>query len=917
MARWHREYCRVPNVDADANGVPSCGSCGAKWNLESFISQQQNASPFPQIPPNESPGELDLFWPPTVPYTRHIEIHCMPQDADSSSDAPPSAEATNPGQHPISAPENRPLGVYNRELGPEEFRLLCLHGSADSSSPIRADLETYAFERCPEYETVSYAWGGEDDDTSPCRPLFVGPYWDPLALTKNCWSMLQALRPTRGVRLVWVDAICINQDNPEERAAQVAHMSLIYRECRRVISYLGPDLVSASRGFPRRQRLEESVTTGDVGLFIGGKVNFLKLIQRRYFSRVWIIQELVLPRHVSIPVGEIELQADLQTAGNLSEQFWDSVGVPWIGFLAQTEVEDADMFDILIITSGSHSSDPRDRVFGVLALLPSSRGGYRGPLRPNYSISPLHVSIGISAHCLLSLRHTEVLFGAQGLSGYPSWTPDWSDRNQGIALRSAIAVEEEEECKKKGRDVGRGWRERVFFHWLDRQNYRTRNLYLSQVRPEYNRNIAYQTSRVKSCERIETTSINWSHLVRNLPPQLKREGSAFGAGWEKMPPKTAWDDGASVDGKTGALSINLVHLFQFPAVPKLAGEGLDNVLVFSVQPLTDPGEGMESTMRLWLTATRPLHEIVDADTDHVFLLEEGDKAPLYLVLREVYDEEATNADSGGSFRLIGCCDYLCFGTDRDVDLRVRLSLADTYEADTDVRYTTERNRDPNVLFTPDLHAWSHAKVVRLARGFAPAISGKEQHILQQLFGPVDTIQHNGNILAVFQGLLDDFRRGEPSSGPSRFLKAYVASLRERFQARIAADNHVVLTVQPNEWAPLILSKSPLFELYREWRDDPASNWHPLSTAPQSTPEPGNPIYIRASGQELEGVAWHSHLCGALLRLSCVAYRTGEPELELLQRELTPDDHLRAYPQWPEELVQEFGIDGSTYRVHIL
>ncbi|KAK0631282.1 heterokaryon incompatibility protein-domain-containing protein, partial [Immersiella caudata] len=586
MARWHGAYCRVPDVAVDA-GVPSCQSCGECWDLESFVAQQRNANPFPQIPPNENPGDLDLFWPPTVPYAREIEIHCLPQEEDT-------------------APE--PPRIYNRELGPEDFRLLCLQGSADSSSPIRADLENYAFERCPEYEAVSYAWGGEDNDVSPCQPLFLGPYWDPLPLTNNCWSMLQALRPTRGMRMLWVDAICINQDNAEERAEQVARMAFIYRDCRRVISYLGPDLVaspSISSGFPRRQRLEDSVTMADDELFIGGKVNFLKLIQRRYFTRVWIIQELVLPRQVSIPVGDIELCADQQTARNLPELFWESVGVPWIGFLAQGGVEGAEIFDILLITADSHSTDPRDRVFGVLALLPTSRGGHQGPLRPNYSISPLHVSIGISAHCLLALKRTEMLFAAAGLNGYPTWAPDWKVRNQGLALRSEMAAEEKEE------------------------------------------------------RRVESTSINWSSTVRKRPPSAQWKSSAFGNRRTRLALTTAWDHEACVDGKTGALSINLVHILQFPTAPELVGTGGEGGQVFSVQPRSVPFCGVadrEKAVHLWLTSTGPLHETVDPKTDHLFLLDEGDKAPLYLVLRE--DQDGTTDEN--TFKLIGCCEYLCF-----------------------------------------------------------------------------------------------------------------------------------------------------------------------------------------------------------------------------------------------------------------
>jgi hypothetical protein len=88
-------------------------------------------------------------------------------------------------------------------------------------------LHTYTQDDCPEYETVSYTWGGEEGDSSLCKPIFLGPYWDVLFQTRNCWDMLKLLRPREGFRMVWVDAICINQRDKEEREDQVAKMGRI------------------------------------------------------------------------------------------------------------------------------------------------------------------------------------------------------------------------------------------------------------------------------------------------------------------------------------------------------------------------------------------------------------------------------------------------------------------------------------------------------------------------------------------------------------------------------------------------------------------------------------------------------------------------------------------------------------------
>jgi hypothetical protein len=58
--------------------------------------------------------------------------------------------------------------------------------------------------------------------------------------------MLRYLRPQRGIRLVWVDAICINQNSFAERNAQVAKMGSKYQQSWQVVVYLGQDIVQPS-----------------------------------------------------------------------------------------------------------------------------------------------------------------------------------------------------------------------------------------------------------------------------------------------------------------------------------------------------------------------------------------------------------------------------------------------------------------------------------------------------------------------------------------------------------------------------------------------------------------------------------------------------------------------------------------------
>lgn len=60
-------------------------------------------------------------------------------------------------------------------------------------------------------------------------------------VTKNLGAALQKLRLPDGARKIWIDALCINQDDVLERNEQVRLMGEIYSRCSRVIVWLGQD----------------------------------------------------------------------------------------------------------------------------------------------------------------------------------------------------------------------------------------------------------------------------------------------------------------------------------------------------------------------------------------------------------------------------------------------------------------------------------------------------------------------------------------------------------------------------------------------------------------------------------------------------------------------------------------------------
>lgn len=120
----------------------------------------------------------------------------------------------------------------------KEIRLLKLLPSRRGRhSSLRCTLTVYALENSlePSYETISYAWG----DPLPAAKVVVNSFT--LLFPQETQRALLRLRLPDRPRILWIDAVCINQVDLVERGEQVAIMSDIYRRGIRNIVYLGDD----------------------------------------------------------------------------------------------------------------------------------------------------------------------------------------------------------------------------------------------------------------------------------------------------------------------------------------------------------------------------------------------------------------------------------------------------------------------------------------------------------------------------------------------------------------------------------------------------------------------------------------------------------------------------------------------------
>ncbi|EJT72191.1 hypothetical protein GGTG_09058 [Gaeumannomyces tritici R3-111a-1] len=636
MSRWHAPGCAGgdENILVNPNGLPHCQSCKSTPDIPRLLTQQDTGLANLQVPPDEPPGQLNLSWPPTVPYsksgqicdaTRSVSsIHAL-FEAGTGTSTSTSADSNS---HPVSAApnttRNEPLSpVYPEALRHDEFRLLVLDSRntpahADEAThdwPVHMDLETYRDNDHPEYETVSYTWGGENDDSSPSQPVYVGPCWDALLQTKNCHDMLRLLRPRRGLRFLWVDAICINQNDPDERAHQVSKMQIIYSNAWRCFVYLGSDVVTPvpNRSFyPARRRFEDLARSEEGERLVFPDLSFRQVLERRYFSRIWVIQELLLSKSICVRVRDMELlidrptQSDLLDDGQSSKErggtdYWGATKAPWMAQATRGIVPDP--VALLQMVRLSSASDPRDEIFGIIGLLRPSLS-----LIPDYSLSLLRAHVGFAGHILLNGNTPEALLhpGPRHRGQRPSWVP-WP-------------LPKDTPWRRRTPEMDSSWEGILgrFYRGLNASN--SLDLLDDNYLPDGIRQGVHRSGHAANCP-------TW------------REGKY-------------WRAGAHIDAANGSLSIRLVHLMPLRRMPVQIGrEDGFTIMRLEAHSTYVWAEDAPCRWEFSLVFQDSPHGLdLRPGVDHVFILhgKSQEAGPQFIILRPLRDTPL-------SFRLVACC----------------------------------------------------------------------------------------------------------------------------------------------------------------------------------------------------------------------------------------------------------------------
>jgi hypothetical protein len=326
------------------------------------------------------------------------------------------------------------------------------------------------------YEALSYVWGAP----TPKRIITVNNI--EVLIQPNLFDALKSLRLTDAKRMIWIDALCINQTSMRERSIEVRKMGEIYREAKTVAVFLGaPSTPASSIGglFKFLRRHEDSQVSqssgnrksADVEEFEASGVDkhtvckgFVELCLRPWWSRVWVMQEFYLATEEPVwywgssCVGNAALKRDMQLLMSTS---WSLYSLPMAASnskfssevqgmikksisLFRSDVERINQmisrrapthgFDIpsrLYCELSAQASNPRDYVYGLREIFDPR---FRKVFLPDYLMGVELLFACLAVFLIQFEAWSDVLwwypdrFKDIGREQLPSWLPDFTRR---------------------------------------------------------------------------------------------------------------------------------------------------------------------------------------------------------------------------------------------------------------------------------------------------------------------------------------------------------------------------------------------------------------------------------------------------------------------------------------------------------
>lgn len=371
----------------------------------------------------------------------------------------------------------RPENYLYTKIARQSFRVLVLHAASEFSSPLTCDLVDQKISDTrfakSQYHAVSYCWG----DPKPSHELICDN--KSIGITRNADSLLRHFRKAHKSHRLWLDSVCINQRDNEEKVDQLALMGTIYRLAACVHIWLGEadalktdpfEFLRALAITPERE-VHDSHKTQQMndqhaakGLITWSPSEdeleqvllVSRLLERPWFRRRWVLQEVGLSRDAKVHCGPHAMSHGVFIESlerfRLSKLDQDIAGLVDLALATLTcrRRAETSILEYLYSFRSSLCSDPRDSIFSLLSLASEEWLRDTGKTRttdskgaitfqPTYEIPCQAIYEDFTTSCISAGYVVHVLclaarFPLSSPAGVSSWVPDWSMSQNSVCL---------------------------------------------------------------------------------------------------------------------------------------------------------------------------------------------------------------------------------------------------------------------------------------------------------------------------------------------------------------------------------------------------------------------------------------------------------------------------------------------------
>lgn len=197
-----------------------------------------------------------------------------------------------------------------------QVRLLTLLPSTDQTAKVHVKLTKATLPTASSsYEALSYTWGGQS------VMFTIDSDEGTLQVGQNLYEALCHLRQPQHARVLWIDALCINQSDDQEKNHQVRQMRDIYSQASRVLIWLGTsdhDIEVAMTHLCRSRAERERTEKPMAGL--------IKIFSNPWWTRMWVVQEVVVAGSDPLVCCGRESAPWDAVSGTLINLCWEEMG---------------------------------------------------------------------------------------------------------------------------------------------------------------------------------------------------------------------------------------------------------------------------------------------------------------------------------------------------------------------------------------------------------------------------------------------------------------------------------------------------------------------------------------------------------------------------------------------------------------